>query len=135
MRADKFDEIREEIEQESQTNLRENQALSRLLLDMWKGARQDFDKSRVRGVLGLIAFVVACLAVAGCVTLGITVYKQAGEIEAIHRILDQGVLVEETTTETTTTETITQDAGEGGGNNVYQTGEYATYTQQKDGAE
>lgn len=129
MRADKFDEIREEIEQESQTNLRENQALSRLLLDMWRGAKQDFDKSRVRGVLGLIAFVVACLAVAGCVVLGVTVYKQAGEIEAIHRILDQGVLIEETTTtETTTTQTVEGDSATINNVEGEQFNDYATKT-------
>ena len=36
-----------------------------------------------------------------------------------------------TTTETTTTTTVEQDTGEGSGNNVYQAGENATYTQEE----
>lgn len=35
-----------------------------------------------------------------------------------------------TTTTTTTTTTIEQDTGEGWGNNIYQAGEYAEYTQE-----
>ena len=35
-----------------------------------------------------------------------------------------------TTTTTTTTTTVEQDTGEGWGNNVYQAGEYAEYTQE-----
>lgn len=35
-----------------------------------------------------------------------------------------------TTTTTTTTTTVEQDTGEGYGNNVYQAGEYAEYTQE-----
>lgn len=40
-----------------------------------------------------------------------------------------------TTTTTTTTTTIEQDTGEGYGNNVYQAGEYAEYTQEEVGAD
>lgn len=123
--AENFDQIREQIEREAQTNLRENQALSRLLLDMWKSARADFDKARTRGILSIIATVVACVSIAGCIILGLVVYQQSGEIEAIHRILDQGVLVDSSTT--TSKMEITQDTGESGGNNIFQSGEHATY--------
>lgn len=58
------------------------------------------------------------------------IHALRGDLDAIHDILDAGVVVEEwTTTETTTTETITQDTGEGSGNNVYLGGDGATYNE------
>lgn len=48
------------------------------------------------------------------------IHALRGDLDAVHDILDAGVVVEEwTTTESTTTETINQDTGEGNGNNVY----------------
>lgn len=44
-------------------------------------------------------------------------------IEALNTVAKIGV------TEETTTTTVTQDTGEGEGNNVYQAGEYASYEQ------
>ena len=58
------------------------------------------------------------------------IHALRGDLDAIHDILDAGVVVEEwTTTETTTTETINQDTGEGSGNNVYLGGDGATYNE------
>lgn len=40
-------------------------------------------------------------------------------LNALNSVAEIGVITEETT--------VTQDTGEGSGNNVYQAGEYATY--------
>lgn len=44
---------------------------------------------------------------------------------SVFAVLASGIQIERTTT---TTETIMQDTGEGSGNNIYQAGEYAQYS-------
>lgn len=103
-----FDKIMQEAENEG---LKVNQGLSRLLLDMWKNAKDDLQKSienskRLFVVSVISSFLaIACLFV--CFYLGSIVHRQSGEIAAIQKTIESGIVIEETTT---TTETTTQTA-------------------------
>lgn len=109
------------------------QAIIRVLVKMWQAARDEVRSAahtadRLRPV-AVAAAILAAMSLAGCLYLGTVVHRQQGEINAIHRILEEGVVVEETTTMEETTTAITQDTGDGNGNNVYQAGENSSYTQ------
>ena len=117
-----------------QEGIKVNQGLSRLLLDLWKRTSDDLrsaiSKSKKLFVVSLISSIVSALCICSCVYLATVVHTQAGQIRAIQEVLSDGVVIEETTTTTEETiTTITQDTGEGSGNNVYQAGESSTYTQ------
>lgn len=103
-----------------------------MLLDMWKNAKGEVrtctKRARQMFVAAILAAVLAVAAIIGCLYLSAEVDRQGSELRAVHRILEDGVVIEQTTTETTT-ETITQDTGEGSGNNVYQAGAQSSYTQ------
>lgn len=104
---------------------------SQFLKDATRGFRKDLQdataaEKRLR-VVSIASIIIAVLCLCVCVYQGAVIHKQGGEIAAIHRILEKGVVVEETTTTTTTT--VEQDTGEGSGNNVFQSGENSTYTQ------
>lgn len=70
----------------------------------------------------MVALVLGFVVMAGCMVWTVTnAQRIANEavLEALYAVSEI-----EATTETTT---VTQDTGEGDGNNVYQAGEYATY--------
>ena len=81
----------------------------------------------------MIALVIAFMVMAGCFVWALITIKEVANnaqniankamIEALNTVAEIGV------TEETTTTTVTQDTGEGEGNNVYQAGEYASYEQ------
>lgn len=92
----------------SETQLEQAMALNRMLLDALDQDRKDRRKTRR---INLICATVCLVSLLGFV--------------AIIGAVASGIVIETTTTETT----VTQDTGEGNGNNVYQAGEYATYNQ------
>lgn len=70
----------------------------------------------------VVALVIGFVVMTGCMVYAVTnAQRIANEavLEALYAVSEI-----ETTTETTT---VTQDTGDGSGNNVYQAGEYATY--------
>lgn len=110
-----FEKILDEAEREG---LKMSQGLSRLLMAMWKNAADDLKAATAAAkklrVIAWIAAVLAALCLCCCAYLatvvksqGEVIQQQSGEIAAIHRILEQGVTVEETVT-TVTEETTTQ---------------------------
>lgn len=133
---DDFEKIMEGAKEEG---LDMSQKLLGLVLHMWDRAREDVQAAtaaarRLRPV-SVIAAVISVVCLCTCIYQGTVIQRQGGEIsalrgevESIHKILDSGVVIEETTTTTETT-TIEQDTGEGSGNNVFQSGEYSSYTQ------
>lgn len=94
--------------EQSETQLEQALALNKLFIDMLEKERQDRKRTRRVSIICTSICVVCMLIFAGVLAA-----------------LSAGVVVETTTTETT----ITQDTGEGDGNNVYQAGEYATYSE------
>ena len=110
--------------------------LSRLLMGMWKSAQDDLksatEAARRLRVISIIASIISVVCLASCIYMGSELNRQRGEIASIHKILEQGVVIEEKTTTTETT-TIEQGTGEGSGNNVYQAGDNSNYTQNGDG--
>lgn len=127
---DDFEEIMSAVSQEGVSAAR---PVIKILTKMWQTARDDLKEATARAnrlrVVSILAAVLASICLACCVYLGSVVHRQQGEINAIHRILEEGVVVEETTTMEETTTAITQDTGDGNGNNVYQAGENSSYTQ------
>lgn len=127
---DDFEEIMSAVSQEGVSAAR---PVIKILTKMWQSARDDLKEATARAnrlrVVSILAAVLASICLACCVYLGSVVHRQQGEIDALHRILEEGVVVEETTTTTETTTTVEQDTGEGSGNNVFQAGESSSYTQ------
>ena len=135
-----MDEIETIMEHMKQESAAASQGLAKMVLDMYKNTKTGMEKAtaaakRMTWIAG-IASALAVLCMASCVYLSSMVNKQAaeisslrGEIASVQRILDQGVVIEETTTTTEETTTVTQDTGEGSGNNVFQAGENSQYTQ------
>lgn len=127
---DDFEKLLNDAEREG---IKMTQGLSRLLLGMWKSAQDDMkaatNAARRLSVVSIISAVLAISSLCVCCFMGADLQRQGGEIRAIHRVLDEGVVIEETTTTTETTTTVEQDTGEGSGNNVFQAGENSTYTQ------
>ena len=139
---DDFEDILKASEKEC---ARTSQALSKLLLDLWKNTsadlKQAIKKAHYLSWVAGIASVLSALAIAGCIYLGTVVHRQAGEIKAIageikaiQDILESGVVIEDVTTTTETSTTVTQDSWEGSGNNVFQAGENSEYTQNGGGS-
>lgn len=134
-----MDDAKKIIDEAEREGLQMSQGLLRLVLKMWEGAREDVQAAtaaarRLR-LVSVIATMIASVCLYVCIYQGTVIHRQGGEIAAlrgevdsIHKILDAGVVIEETTTTTETT-TIEQDTGEGSGNNVFQSGEYSSYTQ------
>lgn len=108
MNDNDFEKILDEAEREG---LKMSQGLSKLLMAMWKNAADDLKAATAAAkklrVIAWIAAVLAALCLCCCAYLGSLLHEQQGEIDAIHRILDAGVTVEETVT-TVTEETTTQ---------------------------
>ena len=113
-------------------SLKANQALSRLLLDMWKSSNDDIKRSNVVSsrlrVVAVISSIMAAVCLAVTIYLFSAIRTLDGEIKAVQHILESGVVVEETTTTTEET-TVTQDADNG--SNVYQ-GPGAVYNEAGD---
>ena len=108
---DDFEEIMGAVSQEGVAAAR---PVIKILTKMWQSARDDLKEATARAnrlrVVSIVAAVLASVCLACCVYLGSVVHRQQGEINAIHRILEEGVVVEETaTTETVTTQTIEGD--------------------------
>lgn len=134
-----MDDAKKIIDEAEREGLQMSQGLLRLVLKMWDRAREDVQAAtaaarRLRP-LSVIAAVISAVCLCVCIYQGTVIQRQGGEISAlrgevdsIHKILEAGVVIEETTTTTETT-TIEQDTGEGSGNNVFQSGEYSSYTQ------
>lgn len=107
------DELNEILSEEG-AGLTTYRAIIRVLVKMWQTAREEIRAAtraadRLRPVAAAAA-VLAALSLAGCLYLGSVVHRQQGELDAIHRILEEGVVVEEiSTTETVTTQTIEGD--------------------------
>ncbi len=107
------DELNEILSEEG-AGLTTYRAIIRVLVKMWQTAREEIRAAtraadRLRPVAAAAA-VLAALSLAGCLYLGSVVHRQQGELDAIHRILEEGVVVEEiSTTETVTTQTVEGD--------------------------
>lgn len=95
---------------------------ARLMADMV----QAYDRQNKRLWVCLMALCAAFIIFAGCVVWALQ-NAQTVANEAVLNALET-VAEMEVATETTTT-TIEQDAGEGNENNVYQSGESATYNE------
>lgn len=90
----------------------------RLMADMV----QAYDRQNRRLWVAVLALAAALLVSAGCMIWAVTnAQKIANEamLNALNSVAEIGV------TQDTTTTTVTQDTGEGSGNNVYQSGENA----------
>ena len=117
-----MDDAKKIIDEAEREGLQMSQGLLRLVLKMWEGAREDVQAAtaaarRLRLVAVLAAALSAvCLCV--CVYQGTVIHRQGGELAAIHRILEEGVVIEETTTTTETTTTQTVDGDSATINNV-----------------
>ena len=77
--------------------------------------------------IALCACIISLLIMAICMIWTVmNIQNVANEAleNALNTVAEIGV-----TTETTETITVEQDTGEGSGNNVYQAGEYATYSE------
>lgn len=99
-----MDDAKKIIEEAGREGLQMSQGLLRLVLKMWEGARDDVQKAtaaakRLR-VVSIISIVIAAVCLCVCVYQGTVIQRQGGEIAAIHRILEEGVVIEETTTTT-----------------------------------
>lgn len=108
--------------------------LSRLLLEMWQHAKKDvhncISASRKLFIVSIISAIISIICVVFCAYLSTIIHDQSIALSKIEQILDDGIIIEETTTTThETTTTVTQDTGEGSGNNIYQAGDGSTYTQ------
>lgn len=106
-----FEEIMSAVSQEGVSAAR---PVIKILTKMWQSARDDLKEATARAnrlrVVSILAAVLASVCLACCVYLGSVVHRQQGELDAIHRILEEGVVVEETTTtKTVTTQTIDGD--------------------------
>lgn len=117
-----MDDAKKIIEEAGREGLQMSQGLLRLVLKMWEGARDDLQAAtaaakRLR-VVSIVSIVIAAVCLCVCVYQGTVIQRQGGEIAAIHRILEEGVVIEETTTTTETTTTQTVDGDSATINNV-----------------
>lgn len=111
-----MDDAKKIIDEAEREGLQMSQGLLRLVLKMWEGAREDVQAAtaaarRLR-LVSIISIVIASVCLCVCVYQGTVIQRQGGELAAIHRILEEGVVIEEatTTTETTTTQTVDGDS-------------------------
>lgn len=123
---DDFEKIMEGAKEEG---LDMSQKLLGLVLHMWDRAREDVQAAtaaarRLR-LVSVLAAVLAAVCLCVCVyqgtviqRQGTVIQRQGGELAAIHRILEEGVVIEETTTTTETTTTQTVDGDSATINNV-----------------
>lgn len=115
-----------EIEQEKQ-DLQHAVEVSRLMADMM----QHHERENKRLWCAVVALCVALMVMAGCMVWAVrNAQNVANEavLTALETVAEMEVVAETTTTTNTTTE-ITQDTGEGNGNNVYLDGDNTTYNE------
>ena len=108
---DDFEKMLAESEREG---IKMSQGISRILRDMWVSACEELHRAtktaKALRIVSIIASALAAVCLCFCVWAMSELHDQAGEIAAIHRILDAGIVIEETTTtQTTTTQTIEGD--------------------------
>lgn len=104
--------------------------VSRLMSDMVKA----YDRQNRRLWVAVLALAGSLVITAGCMIYMVAnIQKVANDamIEALYTVAEIGV-TEETTTTTTTKTEVTQDTGEGSGNNVYLDGDGTTYNESVD---
>ena len=93
---DDFEEIMSAVSQEGVSAAR---PVIKILTKMWQSARDDLKEATARAnrlrVVSILAAVLASICLAFCVYLGSVVHRQQGEINAIHRILEEGVVKDE----------------------------------------
>lgn len=94
--------------------------VSRLMADTLE--RHDRENRRLWALVVALAIAIACMA---GVMIYITSHAQSIANEALLNALETVADIE--VVGDTTTTTVEQDTGEGSGNNVYLSGEYATY--------
>ena len=85
---------------------------------------QVYDRQNRRLWIAIIVLAASMVVMAGCMVWAVTnAQRLANDAmwEALNTVAEMEVVSETTTT------TVNQDTGEGGGNAVYQAGEYATY--------
>ena len=85
---------------------------------------QVYDRQNRRLWIAIIVLAASMVVMAGCMVWAVTNAQRLAN-DAMWNALNT-VAEMEVVSETTTT-TVNQDTGEGGGNAVYQAGEYATY--------
>lgn len=124
-----MDDAKKIIDEASREGLHMSQGLLKLVLKMWDSAREDVQAAtaaarRLR-LVSVLAAVLAAVCLCVCVyqgtviqRQGTVIQRQGGELAAIHRILEEGVVIEETTTATETTTTQTVDGDSATINNV-----------------
>ena len=124
-----MDDAKKIIDEASREGLHMSQGLLKLVLKMWESAREDVQAAtaaarRLR-LVAVLAAVLAAVCLCVCVyqgtviqRQGTVIQRQGGELAAIHRILEEGVVIEETTTATETTTTQTVDGDSATINNV-----------------
>ena len=117
-----MEDVKKIIDEAGQEGLRTSQGLLRLVLKMWEVACEDVQAAaaaarRLR-LVSVLAAVLSAVCLCVCVYQGTVIQRQGGELAAIHRILEEGVVIEETTTTTETTTTQTVDGDSATINNV-----------------
>ena len=115
-----MDDAKKIIDEAEREGLQMSQGLLKLVLKMWESAREDVQAAtaaarRLR-LVAVLAAVLAAVCLCACIYQGTVIQRQGGEISAlrgevdsIHKILEAGVVIEETTTTETTTQTIEGD--------------------------
>lgn len=100
---DDFDEVMKAV---SDDGISAARPVIKILTKMWQNARDDLKEATARAnrlrVVSIISAVLAVLCLTYCVYLGTVVHRQQGEIgtlrgevDALHRILKEGVVVRE----------------------------------------
>lgn len=103
---DDFERIMDEADREG---VKASQGIIKLLLKMWDGARGDvqaaISAAKRNRMVSVISALIAAACLCACFYQGTVIQRQGGEIsslrgevESIHKILDAGVVIEETTT-------------------------------------
>ena len=117
-----MDDAKKIIDEAEREGLQMSQGLLKLVLKMWDSAREDVQvataAARRLRLVSVLAAVLAAVCLCVCIYQGTVIHRQGGEIAAIHRILQEGVVIEETTTTTETTTTQTVDGDSATINNV-----------------
>lgn len=115
-----------ELEQETDA-VRQSVVASRILADAL--ARHDRENRRLWALVVALVIAIACMAGA---MIYVSSHAQAIANEAMLNALETVAEIEVSGSTTTTTTTVEQDSGEGSGNNVYLSGEHATYDEGAD---
>lgn len=116
------DEMNEKVAQLQNDVLEKATESARLMSDMV----QAYDRQNRRLWVAVLALAASVIVMAGCMVWAVqNAQKLANEAvwNALNQVAEIGVTQEETTTTT-----VTQDTGEGNGNNVYQQ-ENGTYNE------